>query len=182
MWSAHRTNMYENMMALWNVKSAGTYVVHRACSDSSSWRQCKGKHAIFLRDFLVSSMKFNVFDDATDATGEDRTKPKPLSELSSTADIDLFFWPHWNEQMAPFDNSAGSKGTLKTFKKQPVLQNMDLLAENQSRAGSDMCVAKMPTGGHVQLNHMTKTSAASQTNPNQTLCRYICSTHTIIMG
>ena len=53
-------------------------MVHRACSDSSSWRQCKGKHAIFLRDFLVSSMKFNVFDDATNATGEDRTKPKPL--------------------------------------------------------------------------------------------------------
>lgn len=85
----------------------------------------------------------------------------------------IFFGPNWNEQMALFDNSAGSKVTLKTFKKQPVLQNMDLLAENQSRAGSDMWVAKMPTGGHVQLNHMTKTSAASQTNPNQTLCRYI---------
>lgn len=71
------------------MKSTGTYVAHRACSDSSSWRQCEGKRAIFLRDFLVSSMKFNVFDDATDATGEDRTKPKPLSELSSTAEFFL---------------------------------------------------------------------------------------------
>lgn len=78
MWSLQHANLYENMMALWNLKFTGTYVVHKAYSNWSSWRQCRGKYAIFLREFLVSSMMF-FFDDATDAAGEkDSIKPKPL--------------------------------------------------------------------------------------------------------
>ena len=55
-------------------------------------RNLQGKHAVFLRDFCVYSMKVNVFDDAT---SEDCTKQKaaplgPLAALNTAIDsIDL---------------------------------------------------------------------------------------------